>query len=54
MLYALDWWVRPPCYEKPPTGKKWSDSVDPRTGNDFAQGDCVVIEKNYVLSHFDR
>ena len=54
MLYDLDWWVRPPCYETPPIGTKLSDFVDPHTGNEFSLGDCVVIEENYVLSTFDR
>ena len=40
--------------EKPPRDIKWSSFVDPHTGNEFSLGDCVVIEKNYVLSTFDR
>ena len=40
--------------KNPPAGIKWSYFVDPHTGNEFAQGDCVVIEEDCVLSQFYR
>ena len=52
--YDDDWWERGYKWEPRPSGIHWDSFVDHHTGNQFARGDCVLIEPNFCKSQYHR